>query len=258
MVIGSDEIFNCDTNSMWGITGQRFGDIADVDFSVSYAASCGYTGLDNIQVSDRRTIENGLKKISHISVRDKNTFEVVKRISGRSANYNLDPVLIYDFGEEVKIGEKSGIPSEPYMIVYAYHNRIDDEDEIKSIRDYAKSNGLKTIAIGGSLPWCDEFAVLTPFQVLAYFKNAHCIVTDTFHGTIISAKFNKPVAVIIRDTNYNKLQDLVERLHIQQHIYHKGNDIDSILQIKDDYDLCNKEIIKGIKETDEYLKSCGF
>ena len=33
--------------------------------------------------------------------------------------------------------------------------------EIKSIKDYAKNNGLKTIAIGGSLPWCDEFAVLT-------------------------------------------------------------------------------------------------
>lgn len=75
---------------------------------------------------------------------------------------------------------------------------------------------LKTIAIGGSLPWCDEFAVLTPFQVLAYFKNAQCIVTDTFHGTVIAAKFNKPVAIIIRDSNYNKLWDLVERLHIQK------------------------------------------
>ena len=135
---------------------------------------------------------------------------------------------------------------------------INDKEEIKSIKDYAKNNGLKTIAIGGSLPWCDEFAVLTPFQVLAYFKNAQCIVTDTFHGTVIAAKFNKPVAIIIRDSNYNKLWDLVERLHIQKHIYCKGMDIASILQSRDDYDLCNKEIKKGIKDADEYLKECGF
>lgn len=258
VIIGSDEIFNCDSKSVWGIKGQRFGDIKNVDFCVSYAASCGYTGIENILAEDRITIENGLKKLLCISVRDRNTFDFVKEISGRTANYNLDPVLVYDFCKEVKQGEKEGIPTEPYMVVYAYHNRIDDKEEIKSIQDYAKNKGLKTIAIGGSLPWCDDFAVLTPFQVLAYFKNAHCIVTDTFHGTVIAAKFNKPVAVIIRDSNYNKLQDLVERLHMRKHIYRKGNNIDSILRIRDDYDLCNMEIEKGIKDTREYLKECGF
>lgn len=258
VVIGSDEIFNCDSNSVWGIKGQRFGNIENVDFCVSYAASCGYTGLENIRAEDRKTIDSGLKRLLHISVRDRNTFDFVEDISGRIANYNLDPVLVYDFYEEVKNGENEGIPTEPYMVVYAYHNRIDDKKEIKSIQEYARNNGLKTIAIGGFLPWCDEFAILTPFQVLAYFKNANCIVTDTFHGTVIAAKYNKPVAVIVRDSNYNKLQDLVERLHIQQHIYHKENNIDSILQIRDDYDLCNMEIKKGIKDTHEYLKLCGF
>ena len=258
IVIGSDEIFNCDSNSVWGINGQRFGDIKNVTFCVSYAASCGYTGVENILAEDRIVIENGLKKLLHISVRDRNTFNFVEQISGRVANYNLDPVLIYDFCKEVKQGEKEGIPTEPYMVVYAYHNRIDDKEEIKSIQDYAKNKGLKIIAIGGSLPWCDEFAVLTPFQVLAYFKNANCIITDTFHGTVIAAKFNKPVAVIIRNSNFNKLQDLVERLHMQQHVYHKGNNMESILKIRNDYDLCNLEIEKGIKDTHKYLKECGF
>ena len=110
----SDEIFNCDSNSIWGIKGQRFGDIANIDFCVSYAASCGYTGAENIRADDRKTIESGLKKLSHISVRDKNTFNFVKDVSGRAANYNLDPVLIYDFYEEVRQGEKEGIPIEPY------------------------------------------------------------------------------------------------------------------------------------------------
>lgn len=258
VVIGSDEIFNCDSNSVWGINGQRFGDIDNVNFCVSYAASCGYTGIENIRAEDKKTIEKGLKKLSHISVRDRNTFNFVKEMSGRTANYNLDPVLVYDFCKELELGEKEGLPTEPYMVVYAYHNRIDDKVEINSIRNYAKNNGLKTIAIGGSLPWCDDFAVLTPFQVLAYFKNAKCIVTDTFHGTVISAKFNKPVAVIVRDSNYNKLHDLVERLHIQQHVYRKGDNLEAILQTADSYDSCNMEIERGIKDARQYLSECGF
>ena len=44
------------------------------------------------------------------------------------------------------------------------------------------------------------------------------MITDTFHGTIFSAKYAKNYAVIIRESNKNKLSDLVERLHIKKHL----------------------------------------
>lgn len=47
VVIGSDEIFNCEPNSQWGVTSQRFGNIPGVT-TFSYAASCGYTSIEDI------------------------------------------------------------------------------------------------------------------------------------------------------------------------------------------------------------------
>lgn len=254
VAIGSDEIFNCDSNSKWGIKGQRFGDIPNVPCVFSYAASCGYTEMKDIAFEDRRIIENALKKMQAISVRDKNTFRFVKEFTGSEPELNLDPVLGFDFKEEVEQGISEGIPDYPFMVVYAYHNRIDSKEEIDMIQKYAKKHGLRTIAIGGSLPWCDEFQVLTPFQVLAYFKNAACIVTDTFHGTVISAKFNKPLGILVRESNANKLEDLIERLCIDEHKIKNISELERILDQPLDYQRCNDVIASEKEHTKKYLK----
>lgn len=255
VIIGSDEIFNCASESKWGITGQRFGNIPGVEIVASYAASCGYTCIDDLRNKDRNVVIEALQKMDSISVRDKNTANFVRQLTEKIPKEHFDPVLIYNFEKQVAIGEKEGIPNIPYMIVYAYHNRIDTEHEINAIKKYARLHHLKTIAIGGSLPWCDEFAVLSPFQTLAYFKHAACIVTDTFHGTIFSVKFRKPFAVIVRPDNVNKLDDLLERLKITNH---KVTDIlmlDRILLQNDSLDTCFALIESEKVNTYKYLES---
>jgi len=254
VLVGSDEIFNCEPNSKWGVTGQRFGDIKDVSIVFSYAASCGYTQAKDVSHDDAEVIGKALQKMKVISVRDNNTADFVKFFSGKMPEMNLDPVLIYDFKEELNIGLYEGVPNYAYMAVYAYHNRIEDVEEIKAIKAYAKKHRLKTIAIGGSLPWCDEFAIISPFQVLAYFKKARCIVTDTFHGTIIAAKYNKPLAVLIRDSNANKLGDLLERIDIKNHCVTDILVIDKVLDAVD-YKNCNEIVKQEQKHAIAYLDS---
>lgn len=254
VVIGSDEIFNCEENSKWGVNGQRFGNIPGVPLVFSYAASCGYTKISDVSKKNEKIIRDALQNLKGISVRDKNTEEFVKYFSSRSPEINLDPVLMYDFKNELMRGMSEGIPHEPYMLVYAYHNRINDSNEIAAIKSYAKKNGLKTIAIGGSLPWCDEFKVISPFQVLAYFYSAKCIVTDTFHGTVIAAKYNKPLAVIVRNSNSNKLEDLLQRLNIQECRVNDIMELGEILDKNSNYEKCNDLLKKEREHTLTYLK----
>ena len=258
VIIGSDEIFNCSSRSLWGINGQRFGNIPGVGTIISYAASCGYTDVSYLASEDRQEVIDGLKKLNYISVRDQNTYNFVKAVSGRTAEINLDPVLIYDFHKEQDQIENVSVPKFPYMVVYAYHNRIESIEEINAIKRYAQSRGLRTIAIGGSLPWCDEFVVLTPFQVLAYFKHASCIVTDTFHGTVFSVKFNKPFAVIVRESNANKLDDLIQRLGVEPHKVSDMQKLDAALDMVDDYESTNAIIATEIEHACAYLTGAGF
>ena len=89
---------------------------------------------------------------------------------------------------------------------------------------------------------------------LKAFQNAECIVTDTFHGTLFGAKFGKKMAVLIRKSNRNKLEDLTRRLRIQDHVITDISQLSKVLE-KD----LNKEEINKILNTErveslKYLK----
>ena len=253
VVIGSDEIFNCDSKGPWKITPERFGDVP-CETVISYAASCGYTGVADICPAHQPLIQQGLAHLSAVSVRDENTAYFVEEIRGGEVLRHLDPVLIYDFDEELRCAEEAGLPKMPYMVVYAYHGRIHNPEEIQAIRSYAKKHKLKTVAIGGVLPWCDSYVSITPFEVLAYFRHAACVVTDTFHGTVLSAKYNKPFAVFVRDSNANKLEDLLERLHIQEHAVREVSALATVLESAGDYTACNRIVAGERVRAVDYLK----
>lgn len=255
VVIGSDEIFNCESGGEFQISPQRFGDIPGVDRVITYAASCGYTGLDDATAADRRLIAQGLGKLYAVSVRDENTAQVVGHFRQGEVLRHLDPVLIYDFSRELESVSPDCLPKEPYMVVYAYHNRIHDKKEIKAIRAYAKKHGLKTIAVGSVQAWCDEFAALTPFEALAYFRGAACVVTDTFHGTIMSAIFHKNFGVMVRQSNANKLEDLLRRLELGNHKILNPDALAQTLDQTADYQMFDRILETERVRTREYLSS---
>ena len=140
------------------------------------------------------------------------------------------------------------------MIVYTYPGLITDKNEINAIRAYAKSKGLQLVSIGHYFPWCDKTIVPHPFEVLAYFKNASCIVTDTFHGSVFSIKFNKQFCTIVRGMNSNKLTHLLEQFGLQGRI---ANDVSKLPEIMDtmiEYEPVNAIIAEETSRSITYLK----
>lgn len=95
-----------------------------------------------------------------------------------------------------------------YVIVYAYSGRITDE-ETAAIQEFAHKRGKKTLFIGVRQAFTDEYICVDPFTMLAYFINADYVITDTFHGTVFSIKYQIPFTTIIRESNKEKLSDLL-------------------------------------------------
>ena len=156
-----------------------------------------------------------LNCFDELSVRDENSKEIVKILSDKEPQLHLDPVLIYDF-----VGKCNNIPEnvaeDKYMILYGYSGRF-NKNECKEIKKYAKRKGLKIFCIGGVQDACDKFIDCNPFQVIAYFQHAECVVTDTFHGTILSVITHQKFVSIIRNIGYGnteKLNDLLIRLQL--------------------------------------------
>ena len=252
VIIGSDEVFNAGIPSAWGFSTQLFGNIKNAKWIVTYAASCGQTTKD---ITDKYGMTNdiaiAMDELKNISVRDKGTFKFVQDITGRTPEIHLDPVFLTDFDEYIpKLPKRK-----PYLLVYAYGNRINDEAEIRSIRNYAKNKGLEILSVGMQQRWCKNNITANGFELLSYVKGAACIVTDTFHGTVFSIKYNKPFAVFIRESNKNKISGLLSHFGLMERAVQNRKELHDILQTDIDLDRINNIIEYEQKRSEIYLRS---
>ena len=55
-IIGSDEVFNCMNTGGWGFTSQLFGNVAQAETVITYAASCGATKYQDLPVQAAQRI----------------------------------------------------------------------------------------------------------------------------------------------------------------------------------------------------------
>jgi len=251
VVIGSDEVFNCAQTTWFGFSRQLFGAGLNADKVISYAGSFGATTVEKLsQLGIKETVADLLKKIDKISIRDANSFETVKSLIGVEPEKHLDPVLVYNYDHLLP----KSVPLKGYMIVYTYPGRIKDSAEIFAIKTFAKKKGLKLISIGHYFSWCDEVVVPHPFEVLAYFKNAEFIVTDTFHGSVFSIKYNKQFATIVRGMNNNKLTHLLNQFGLDSRIVRDLGSLNNILETSIDYSAINVMIADETNRSVTYLK----
>ena len=257
LIIGSDEVFNCvQNNSNVGFTPELFGQDRKSKKLISYAASFGNTTikkLEDYRVKDE--ITRWLKAFDSISVRDRNSGEIVNALTGATPEYNLDPVLMYDFiGKCKEIPEQ--IPENKYLILYGYSGRF-SKTECKAIKDFADSKGLKIFCIGGVQNCCDRFIDVNPFKVIAYFKNADYVVTDTFHGTIMSIITHRQFCSVVRNIGYGnseKMVDLLDRLNLKDRILSSIDGLPALIEKTISYDTTDSIISTERIHTYDYLR----
>lgn len=251
-IIGSDEVFNCLGAGDWGFTSQLFGNVSEAKKVITYAASCGFTRYDELPKDVAKKIAQAFERVYAFSVRDNNTHEFVSNLTEKKIIDNLDPVLIYDYTHEL---EKVSLPKLPkkYCVVYSYYNRIHDINEIRAIKRFCKSHKMVPIAVGAPQFWIKDYIVCSPFQCLKIFNNAEFVITDTFHGTIFSAKYANKFATLIRQSNKNKLSDLVQRIGMQNHLLSNMNDLERVYNCEKDTDKFESIINKEREKTLTYL-----
>ncbi len=257
LIIGSDEVFNCvQNNANVGFSPELFGQGRKSRKLISYAASFGNTTLEKLgQYGVKEKVARWLKEFETISVRDQNSGEIVRNLTGKEPVYNLDPVLMYDFVGRCKDIPES-VPEKNYMMLYGYSGRFSKE-ECKKIKEYANKRGLKIFCIGGVQECCDKFIDVDPFTVIAYFQHADCVVTDTFHGTIMSVITHRQFVAVVRDSGYGnsqKLTDLLERLHLEKRILVSMDRLSESIEMQINYSVTDEIIASERKNTQYYLE----
>lgn len=257
LVIGSDEVFNClQPNPAVGYSRELFGYDNKALKLISYAASFGNTmneGLVKYGIYDE--VRDMLSKFDGLSVRDDNSLSIVNKMNCRNVSKNVDPVFLYDYAEESRID----VPESNYIIVYAYSCRI-TKKEASAILSFARKHKKKIICIEGFHEYLENYVRLNPFEVLAYFRNADYIITDTFHGTVFSIKYNKQFVSIVRggtETSYGnsaKLGDLLKTFDLEERELTKLNELEEKMLMPIDYNSVNAKITEEQEKAFSYLR----
>ncbi len=257
VVIGSDEVFNClQPNPAVGFSHDLFGEDSNSKYLISYAGSFGNTneeGLRKYGIYEK--VSEMINKFDLISARDKNSCDILGKMYKGQVSKNVDPVFLYDYEEETKID----VTDEHYLVVYAYAKRISRSESAEIIR-FAKKHGLKIVCLCAPQEFLPGYKNLNPFEVLAWIRQADYVVTDTFHGTVFSIKFNRRFATFIRKGregsygNSDKLNDLLNVFGLGKRSVNDLSELKTILDTPIDYAPVNQKIREEREKSAQYLK----
>jgi coenzyme F420-reducing hydrogenase beta subunit len=198
-VLGSDQVFNYGINKNFGKA--FYLDFTDDDKKrISYASSFGHA-VDYTPPEERVVISNLLKRFDAISVREDDGVKICRDIYGVSAARVADPIVLAGAETFLPLIENARLKeTEPFVLTYI----LDPTPEKREVILYiSKRLGLKYVNVLDGFPHLfdrnNELLHLdnTPRDVQAedllwLYQNCSYAITDSFHGTLLAALFNKP------------------------------------------------------------------
>lgn len=230
-IIGSDEVFSLEI----GFNPFLYGYGLSAKNIISYAASFGPTVYEDIVKSNKyNIISDGLNKMSMISVRDKNSFDTVYKITEHEPYLVCDPVILYGYKKEMELYTPS---EENYILIYSYDKNMNFFEEYDYIKKYAEKRNMKIFSVGYYHKWCKNINV-SPIELLGWIKKSKLVITDTFHGAVLSIICNTQFVVKLRE-NRNKLEFLMSEYNLSAHIIEEFSELEKIADKHIDYSDIN-------------------
>ena len=247
IIVGSDEVFSL----FVGPTPELFGYNLPSKKVFAYAGCFGPTTIEDVRkVHCEDFVRNGLNSMVGLSMRDRNSITIAKELTGKEAVLVVDPVILYGYKEELEALSNPELPK--YLLVYAYESRLNDSKEYKAILDYAHSKGLMVVCPGFFHAWADKNINTDPVELLKYFKYADCVVTDTFHGAVMSIITGREMGVKIRD-NGNKLINLLSEYGLEGRIISDEWNLNDVFSKKQDNEFVASEVERRRRDSMDYL-----
>ncbi len=239
IVVGSDEVWNF-RHPWYGGTPIFFGDGLKADRLVSYAASFGNHGAwDGISAE----WADKLGRFSDISVRDENSWHLVRDGTGREAPIVLDPVLQF---AEVATRARAA-PADRYALVYG-HGFPDWLSQMA--RRWADRARLRLVSVGYSNPWTDDQQVRAgPAEFAALVGGAEAVITNFFHGCVFALANGKPWVSAPSEYRSIKIPDLARTLGATRHL------VDETTSDEQFADLLGRPLQTDVRERVEHYRA---
>ena len=161
----------------------------------------GLTKIDNPIVRDK--MKKLIGRFKHLSIREQQGAELIRRLCDKNAKVVLDPTLLlspkeWKTFEQQAVYETSLLPNK-YIICYFLGDYTQYMQKVKEISN--KLHMPYFIIPQFKLQSQDEHCVpfdVGPAEFLKLWSHAAYAITDSFHGVAFSLNYNKPFSVFKR------------------------------------------------------------
>lgn len=222
VVCGSDEIWNVN-NSVTGYDPFYFGALDGNAKRISYAPSVGSSTAKDLLALPG--VGDALRGFNALSVRDSHSQRVLLEAFGLDAEIVPDPVFLYDFPEEVKMPEYEGC-----ILVYASSMGDKFAEGLAALK---KKTGAKVVSLFYPAQGADvHLNSVTPFQALSLFRHAHCVVTTTFHGTMLSLRAGTPFMVKLVPEKAFKIEHWLNVFGVQHRAFSDSSQLSELYELE--------------------------
>ncbi len=204
-IVGSDQVWRPWCNPC--IENEFFDFLDNHSPRIAYAASFG---TDQWEIPEDKTpqIKDLAKKFKAISVREKSGVKLCKEYLDIEADHVLDPTMLLKAEDYLKLTKETDHPQGEYIAAYILDV---NPEKTKALKQISKEKGLKIHHIGRMHK--DRFDSIESW--LSTIAHARFVVTDSFHGTVFSLLFNRPVKVLGNNLRGNsRLHSLFDLLHL--------------------------------------------
>jgi hypothetical protein len=219
VVLGSDEVWNLQ-HPWFAEQPAFFGVGLRAERVIAYAASFGnyscWKGIGSPWT-------DFLGQLDAISVRDENSWWMIKNSLGVEPEMVLDPCLQFPLPPE---GEWEGL-DKPYALVYG-HNF--SPAFAARVREWADERGLPLVSIGYRNDWADhQWLDAGPHDFAHAMRRAQAVTTNFFHGCVFALQNEKPFACELTPYRSIKVSGLLELLDASHHLVEGNAALDALL-----------------------------
>ncbi len=212
-ICGSDQIWN--PYLTFGIKGPYFLNfVRDGGKRVSYAPSFGNSTLPSFY---KKKVRGYLEKFDAISIREKTGIQIVKELTGKTADMLIDPTFLLEREDWEKIAVDPQIQG-PYLLLYIMQS---DARMFAYARKLKERLGIPVVEIsryGYHPDFVDKTLVdVGPEEFLGLFQHAAYVCTNSYHGFIFSLIFEKPFCLIPSRRFRTRIFNLAEMLLMEIH-----------------------------------------
>ena len=212
LVTGSDQLWNVDL--LGGIEEPYFLNFVHNIPKVAIATSAGTHVFTE---SEKNAIKPWINEYKAISVREMHLKKQLEKVYNGNIEVMCDPTILLS-SEEWEQHTKDIHRFEcrnDYILIYLVGIRVKffKEHYSKIIDNLRERFGIDVLVVNNSrfkiYKESTNVSGLSPWELLSAIKNARIVVTSSFHGTVFSILFNKPLIELYNPDNPARVEELL-------------------------------------------------